>query len=205
MGNACFCEQVVSYKSEQILIKDTDDLSIKEKHKKKNKIKSKNKMDELLNYFNESEKEIINNLKKKGKPKRIPTKKRLEYNFDIKDNNKYELMLKRLLEQQNIKKNGPKRRETIRDDGKKIDEMVKNILIENKNDILNSHNHENNILIARQHFNKKGRFSVTLDRNPLLMNKLNSNKKRIQEQYLNNRKTICEVIGETKEYYKDNK
>ena len=103
-------------------------------------------------------------------------------------------MLKRLLEQQNIKKIGPKRRETIRKDGDNIKDMVKNLLIENKNDILNSKNNkENNTLLIKKAYNKKGRFSVTLDRNIFFMNNLNSNKKKFQEQYFNNRNTISEV------------
>ena len=103
-------------------------------------------------------------------------------------------MLKRLLEQQNIKKIGPKRRETIRKDGDNIKDMVKNLLIENKNDILKSKsNKENNTFLIKKAYNKKGRFSVTLDRNILFMNNLNSNKKKFQEQYFNNRNTINEV------------
>ena len=200
MGNSCFCEQVISYKADQILIKDNDKLNTKEKYKKKEKLKSKNKMNELLNYFNETEKEIINNFKKEQKDKRVSSKKRLKQFDDIKDKNKYELMLKRLLEQQNIKKNGPKRRETIREDGNKINDMVKNLLMENKNDILNSQNNENNTLLITKQVNKKGRLSVNVDRNALFMN--NFNKKKLQEQYLNNNKTICEVMGETKEYIK---
>ena len=108
-------------------------------------------------------------------------------------------MLKRLLEQQNIKKIGPKRRETIRKDADNIKDMIKNLLIENKNDILKSKsNKENNTFLIKKAYNKKGRFSVTLDRNILFMNNLNNNKKKLQEQYFNNRKTICEVDVEKK-------
>ena len=116
----------------------------------------------------------------------------------MKDDNKYELILKRLLEQQNIKKIGPKRRETIRfEGGDDIKEMVKNLLKENKKDILSkkSETENNNILLKKQ-FQKKGRFSVTIDKNTLLTNNVN-NKKKFQEQYLNNRNTICEVIAES--------
>ena len=196
MGNACFCEQAINYNSDQVLIKDNDKLNTKKK------LKSKNKMNELLNYFNESEKEIINNLKKKDKGKKIPSKKKLEFFYDTKDNNQHELMLKRLLEQQNIKKNGPKRRETIRGDGNKINDLVQNLLIENKNQNVNNNNNENNTLLISNQVNKKGRLSVNVDRNALFMNNLNNKKKKLQEQYLKNRKTICGVIGETKGYIK---
>ena len=216
MGNSCFCDNIhfikdvklnvcfqrqdISSKSDQILIKDEDKLNTNDKNKEKLQIinNSKKKMNEILNYFNESEKEIINNLKK-DRAKKI-AKKKQEETIDIKENNKYELMLKRLLEQQNIKKNGPKRRETIRKDGDYIKDMVNNILKENKNDILNNKNNKNEnntLLISKKYDIKKGRFSVNIDRNTIFMNKLH-NKKKIQEQIFKNRKTICaaDILGE---------
>ena len=114
--DVCFQKQYINNKSDQILSKDEDKINTNEKNKEQNKNKSKNKMNELLNYFNESEKEILNSFKKKDKAKKLAIKKRRDQTMDIVDNNKYELMLKRLLEQQNIKKNGPKRRQTIRKD-----------------------------------------------------------------------------------------
>ena len=118
--------------------------------------------------------------------------------MDSRDENKYELMLKRLLEQQNIKKNGPKRRETIRKDGDKIKDIVKNLLIENKNDVLKIKNkNENNSLLIKNKFSQKGRFSFTIDRNSLLVNNNNDNKRKFQQQYFHNRNTICEVMTES--------
>ena len=216
MGNSCFCDNIhfikdvklnvcfqrqdITSKSDQILVKDEDKLNTNDKNKEKVLFKkNSNKMNEILNYFNESEKEIINNLKK-DKAKRI-AKKKQDQTIDTKDNNKYELMLRRLLEQQNIKKTGPKRRETIRKGGDTIKDMVNNILIENKNDILNNKNKKNNenntLLISKKYDSKKGRFSVNIDRNAIFMNKLN-NKKKIQEQMFKNRKTICaaDILGE---------
>jgi hypothetical protein len=210
MGNSCFCDNIhfikdvklnvcfqkqdINIKSDQILKDDQTITNSKNKEKDKNKNKVTNKMNEIINYFNEGEKEILDNFKKKEKVKKIPQNKKLDNTINAKDDNKYELMLKRLLEQQNIKKIGPKRRETIRKDGDNIKEMVKNLLIENKNDILNSKNKsENNTLLIKKAYNTKGRFSVTLDRNILFMNNLNNNKKKFQEQYFNNRNTICEV------------
>ncbi len=201
--NACFNKQAINHKSDQILIRDENKTNSKErsKVKEKGKDKSKNKMDEILNYFNEGEKEIMNNLKKNAKAKHISTKKRTDHANDNKEDNKYELMLKRLLEQQNIKKVGPKRRGTIhKDEGEKIKEIVKNLLIENKNDILKNKNEDdqNNSLLIKKEFNKKGRFSVSIDRNTLFMNSLNNNKKKkFREQYLKNRNTMYEVIVES--------
>ena len=196
--NVCFQKQVINLKSDQILKDDEKITNSKHKEKNKNKKSSLNKMNEIINYFNEGEKEILDNIKKIEKSKRNPSKKKLDQTINAKNDNKYELMLKRLLEQQNIKKIGPKRRETIRKDGTHIKDMVKNLLIENKNDIINNKNKENNTLLIKNDYNKKGRFSVTLDRNILFMNNLNSNKKKLQEQYFNNRKTICEVDVEKK-------
>ena len=214
MGNSCFCDNIhfikdvklnlcfqkqdINNKSDHIIIRE-EQLNTNEKSKEKEKIKPKSKMNEILNYFNESEKEIMNNFKKKPKLKKIQTKKKNEMTVEIKEENKYELMLKRLLEQQNIKKIGPKRRETTRKEGEeKIKELVKNLLEENKNDVLKNKKNENNTLLIRKQFQKKGRFSVTIDRNSLYSNGININKKKqFQEQYFNNRNTICEVIAET--------
>ena len=210
MGNSCFCDNIhfikdvklnvcfqnqdINLKSDQILKDDQTITNSKNKEKDKNKKRVSNKMNEIINYFNEGEKEILDNIKKREKVKKIPQNKKLDQTINAKDDNKYELMLKRLLGQQNIKKIGPKRRETIRKDGDNIKDMVKNLLLENKNDILNNKNkNENNTLLIKKAYNKKGRFSVTLDRNILFMNNLNNNKKKFQEQYFNNRKTICEV------------
>ena len=197
-------QQTFNSKSDQILIKDEDKLVTNEKHKEKEKEKEndnekiKNKMNELFLYFNEGEKEIINNLKKNIKSKKLYIKSKLDRTIENKDDNKYELMLKRLLEQQNIKKTGPKRRKTIRkdDEGEKIQEMVKNILTENKNDIKRNKNKvENSSLLIKNKLYQKGRFSVTLDRHDLYKN--NKNKKnKFPDQYFKNRNTISEVIGE---------
>ena len=214
MGNSCFCDNIhfikdvklnvcfqkqdINNKSDHIIIKD-DHLNTNEKKQEKEnkKVKPKNKMFELINYFNEGEKEIINNFKKKQKLKKIPTKKKNDLTLDFKEDNKYELMLKRLLEQQNIKKIGPKRRETIRKAGEeKIKEIVKNLLVENKNDVLKNKKNENNTLLIKKQFQKKGRFSVTIDRNMIFSGNVN-NKKKLQEQYFNNRNTLCEVIPES--------
>ena len=203
--NVCFQKQEISDKSDQILIKEEkQNTSDKNREKKE---KDKNKMNELFIYFNDVEKEIMNDYKKSKVRKHIS--KNL-INTLNKEDNKYELMLKRLLEQQNIKKVGPKRRETIRKLGEeKIKDMVKNLLIENKNDILNKKNtndkkdknenkNENSSLLIKKEFNKKGRFSVAIDRNALFMNNLNNinNKKKAKRQYFNARNSISEVIGE---------
>ena len=215
MGNSCSCENIhfikdvklnvcfekmeIHPKSDQVLYKDGNKgnkviININEKENI-----SQKKMNEILNYFNEGEKEIINNIKKKNKLKKIQNKKKTNDIIDNnKDDNKYELILKRLLEQQNIKKIGPKRRETIRKEGDNIKDIVKELLKENKNMALSKKNSiESNSLLIKAQFNKKGRFSVTVDKKSLMDNINHNNKKKFQEQYLNNRMTICEVITES--------
>ena len=215
MGNSCSCENIhfikdvklnvclekmeIVPKSDQVLYNDgnKDNKVIINLNEKENI--SQKKMNEILNYFNEGEKEIINNIKKKNKLKKIQNKKKTNDIIDNnKDDNKYELILKRLLEQQNIKKIGPKRRETIRKEGDNIKDIVTELLKENKNIALNKKNSiESNSLLIKTQFNKKGRFSVTVDKKSLMDNINHNNKKKFQEQYLNNRMTICEVITES--------
>ena len=123
----------------------------------------KSKVSQIIDYFNEEEAEILkeyNMLKEKTK---IKSKKNTE--------DKYGLMLQRLLEQKNIKMIGPKRRETIRKEGEKIQTLVEQLLKENKNDILKQSRVESGgTLIIKQPPQKKGRASVTMDKNPLLVN-----------------------------------
>ena len=215
MGNSCSCENIhfikdvklnvclekveIIPKSDQELYNGDNKIVINLNEKKKKDNLAQKKMNEILSYFNEGEKEIINSIKKKNKLKKVQNKKKTNDIIDNnKDDNKYELILKRLLEQQNIKKIGPKRRETIRKEGDNIKDIVKELLKENKDLILNNKNIiETNTLLIKSQFNKRGRFSVTVDKKSLMDNINTHNKKKFQEQYLNNRMTICEVITES--------
>jgi hypothetical protein len=215
MGNSCSCENIhfikdvklnvclekmeILPKSDQVLYNDGNKIIINLNEKKNKDSLTQKKMNEILSYFNEGEKEIINNIRKKNKVKKAQNKKKTNDLIDNnRDDNKYELILKRLLEQQNIKKIGPKRRETIRKEGDNIKDIVTELLKENKNIALNKKNSiESNSLLIKTQFNKKGRFSVTVDKKSLMDNINHNNKKKFQEQYLNNRMTICEVITES--------
>ena len=215
MGNSCSCENIhfikdvklnvclekmeIVPKSDQVLYNDGNKIIINLNEKKNKDSLTQKKMNEILSYFNEGEKEIINNIRKKNKVKKAQNKKKTNDLIDNnRDDNKYELILKRLLEQQNIKKIGPKRRETIRKEGDNIKDIVTELLKENKNIALNKKNSiESNSLLIKTQFNKKGRFSVTVDKKSLMDNINHNNKKKFQEQYLNNRMTICEVITES--------
>ena len=110
-------------------------------------------------------------------------------------------MLKRLLEQKNIKRNGPKRRETIRNEDK-IKILINEILLENINEIKNNKNNEKilnqeNDLLIKNINNQNFRFSATIDKNQILSNNLNSKKHLYNYQYRN---TINEIINESSGY-----
>ena len=109
--NVCFKEPPVEKDKEQIII-DLD-------NQNNNNNKLGTKINDLKIYFNEVENELMhyNNLHKSKKitKKHLSKKKHINALNKLSDN-KYELMLKRLLEQKKIKRNGPKRRETIRKD-----------------------------------------------------------------------------------------
>ena len=120
--------------------------------------------------------------------------------------NKYELMLKRLLEQKKIKPKGPKRRETIRNDEQikiLINEVIsegqiKKVIDDNENNIKNkvdNSNHENDLLIKNI---KKSKFrsSVTVEHNIIITNK-DKIFKISNQNLLIYRKTINDKIYES--------
>jgi hypothetical protein len=131
MGNGCICLQDVTDK-----YKDIELDSLLEEH-----IKNSNEQIEATNlyniarYFNEGEKEINTKIEKK-KVKRILSHKKVKtaYNNNNNANNtKYELMLKRILEQKKIERKGPKRRKTLRiNNNADIIKIVNEVIDENK-------------------------------------------------------------------------
>ena len=79
-------------------------------------------------------KKKIQKTKKKKIRKILSFKKLKNANTLYSNNPKYELMLKRLLEQQNKEKKGPKRRETIRiNNNKKFIKLIHEAIEDNKN------------------------------------------------------------------------
>ena len=157
---------------------------------------SKSKISQLVDYFNQGETAIIEEINRGKQKAKVINKK--------SNNEKYELMLKRLLEQQNIKKIGPKRRQTIRTDGDKIHNIVKELLQENKNNVLKGTLIAENLegtLIIKQSLQKQGKyFSLTIDKNPLLIN----NKKKVGNNFFKKRNSLNEMInkGDLSEFQK---
>ena len=193
MGNTCFCSNsnymqdikldlfqkpIVNTKTDQIGQKDSDDTS--------------NKINNILNYFNQTEKEIVINLMKKEKSKKYATKKKQNKKYDtLIEGSKYEEMLKRLLEQKKIKRFGPKRRETVRKE-EKIKTMVNEILQENKDDIkskINSSKKDTSdtqsSIIIKKNNAFKTRFSFNMDRNAILRNNITKSKNTNSDNKIN--------------------
>lgn len=177
MGNGCFCktgnyirdinldsspqQPIINNKTEHI-IKDEDD--------------SEQKIGKLLNYFHESGKEILSDLKKKEKIKKQLYKKQSDKKFDtLVDNNQYVIMLERLLTQKQFTMSGPKRRETIRN-GENIKNMVAEILKENKDEINQKKNEmkkKKHSLIIKGHKEIRGRLSAIIPKNGIITNSFN--------------------------------
>ena len=209
MGNGSFCTSPKCYikdiriniclDNKSINIISEQDLNKEEKSNKK----PKNGIIQLKKYFDENEKEIINTLNQREKAKKNINKKKRQSMYIVESNNKYELMLKRLLDQKKIQRNGPKRRETIRNE-EKIKILVKEILIENKNEVKkNMYSCESNnslnkscTLLIKNKNNSKMRFSSTIDivkPDNKTNNKVN---KKFQNQHLKNANTLNEIINE---------
>ena len=157
-------------KTDQVLTRDISQGEAEKEKESNIKTIKQNSLHGIISYFNEVEKEILTDIyKQQDKDKKYTRNK---------DNARYELMLQRLLEQQNIKKVGPKRRETIRNKKNKIKEMVKQILQENKNEILKNTNikdiNDENItlLITQQEKIERWSQSQTMDKKILMQNNI---------------------------------
>ena len=157
-------------KTDQVLTRDISQGEAEKEKESNIKTIKQNSLHCIISYFNEVEKEILTDIyKQQDKDKKYTRNK---------DNTRYELMLQRLLEQQNIKKVGPKRRETIRNKKNKIKEMVKQILQENKNEILKNTNikdiNDENItlLITQQEKIERWSQSQTMDKKILMQNNI---------------------------------
>jgi len=165
-------------KSDRVLTKDipqNDD----NKEVKLNIKNDSSKFNSILNYFNTEEKEILAEFYKQRDKEKIMTRN--------KENSNYELTVKRLLEQQTLKKVGPKRRQTIRNEGDKILKIVKQIIQENKEEAMRTMNTKDKeseeITLRNTSPHKKGRYSQNIDKNMLMNNRIKKNHiKAIKEE-----------------------
>ena len=204
MGNSCICINANNYIKDIKINISTDKQSINsitehiiKKEDTKNEQKEK-RITQLKKYFNENEQEILNSiLNQKEKDRKILKKKNrksmLATGFD---KNKYELMLKRLLEQKKIKRKGPKRRQTIRKSDI-IKPLINEVFKENKKLITNNYNTNglnktNSTLIIKNNNNQNMRLSVTIDKEAINNNK----KSNIKLLYFQNANTLNEMIND---------
>ena len=220
MGNSFICSQFFhdiklsicyqnncSEKEEEEII-DIRNNNYNDKDNKENKgnnHKYEINIQELKNYFNEKGYDTINNNTIEKPKKHLNKKKHINALNKLSDN-KYELMLKRLLEQKNVKRKGPKRRETIRKE-KKIKKIVNEVISgnlkviqenKNNNNKKNDIQKEENDLLIKNINNIKLRSASTSDKNAILANiNVNKNLNKNNLQHLN---TINEIINESSGY-----
>ena len=186
MGNTCFCSNSKYMQDIKLDLFQKPIVNTKtktEQNGQKDSVDTSNKINNILNYFNQTEKEIVINLMKKEKSKKYVTKKKQNKKSDtLIEGNKYEEMLKRLLDQKKIKRFGPKRRETVRKEDK-IKSMVNEILQENKEDIkskIYSSKKETSdtqsSIIIKKNIGFQSRLSFNIDRNAMLRNNITKSK-----------------------------
>lgn len=131
MGNACFnntCNCIIKHFD---ICVDNNISNIKVEHSDIDEAQPNTQINRLKKYFMKSEKELSDDFYKKNL--KVSGKKRRSSGFInllLIDKNKYEEMLKKLLEQKNIERKGPKRRKTIRRSDT-IKELVKEVINEN--------------------------------------------------------------------------
>ena len=186
MGNTCFCSnskytQDIKLDSfQQPIVNTKTDQNGQKDYSEDNS----NRINNILNYFNQTEKEIVSNLMKKEKSKKYKIKKKIlnKQSDTLIEGSKYEEMLKRLLDQKKIKRFGPKRRETVRKEDR-IKSLVNEILQENKEDIkskIYSSKKETSdtqsSIIIKKNKGFQTRFSFNIDRNVILRNNITKNK-----------------------------
>ena len=134
MGSACFTNTSNYIKKNFYICLDDNLSNIKEKEEKIDEENNSNtRIINLKNYFIQNEKEILEEYNNDIKIKMNNNKKQRESLYiNVFDNNKYETMLKKLLQQKSIERKGPKRRETIRESNQIIN-LVKEVLKEKNN------------------------------------------------------------------------
>lgn len=136
MGNGCICIRNLCL----------EDIKVETFIEEQNHPTESNLYNNIVKYFDDFERDLTIKIEKKHL-KKILSFKRLKNLNTIRsiENNKYELMLNRLLEQKKIERKGPKRRETIRiNNNKNLIKLVKESIEDNKKKENNKENNQNN-------------------------------------------------------------
>ena len=145
MGNGCICfKNVISHYKDVKL-----ETLLEEQIQNENEQIEATNLTNLYNiakYFNEGEKEINTKMEIKNVKRIISHKKAKNLkSYNNVGDLKYELMLKRLLEQKKIERKGPKRRNTLRiNNNQDTIKMIKEVIDENKIEKNNKSRNENN-------------------------------------------------------------
>lgn len=207
MGNSCICFKNVNYKDIKL-----DSLLLDQKIKVNEQSESTN-LYTLAKYFNEGEKEINTKIQK-IKLKRILShqKAKKTKSFNNKGDSKYELMLKRLLDQKKIQRTGPKRRKTIRiNNNIEVKKLIEGVVKENKEkmkinldntkreSILLNYLDKNKLVHGRQsfHINKfehnkiKNNFQDTEINNGVLLNDIKNINTNTNSNYISDTNYAC--------------
>ena len=131
MGNGCFCLKNVSNQFNDVKL---DSLLEEQNDIEKDQLEATN-LYNIVKYFNEGEKEINTKIEKRNVKRILSHKKAKNFkSYNVAGDSKYELMLKRLLEQKKIERKGPKRRKTLRvNNNKNIAKLINEVIEENKN------------------------------------------------------------------------
>ena len=200
MGNSCFCiNNNYFYNSKINICFDTDSMiGITEKvlsNGDTNNQKQEIGINKLKKYFDEND-----NLIEKEKLRKYMFRKKRETILGTTIDIKYEIMLKRLLDQKNIKRKGPKRRKTIRNNDNGIIKIIDEVILENKNENKNNKKEENKFLNAtliiknKNNSKKKQSTSIIITKNEQkdrLINNINNRiNRKLKKKQLKNAKTL---------------
>ena len=203
MGNSCFCTTNNFFNNPRINICFENDSMIGITEKVLSKGDSDNQKQEvginkLKKYFDESD-----NLIEKEKLRKYMFRKKRETILGTTIDIKYEIMLKRLLDQKSIKRKGPKRRKTIRSDENEIKKIIDEVIQENKNEKKNSNNNKkeenkllNATLIIKKNNNSKKKQSTSIiitksEKKDRLINNINNRiNRKLKKKQLKNANTL---------------
>ena len=170
MGNGCTCyTDILSQEIKNDTFVEVENGPIKKKT-----------LYEIAKYFNEAEKEVNVKNDKKRLKKILSYKKLKNLNTLYNTNSKYELMMKRLLEQKNIERKGPKRRETIRLNNDNFPKLIKEAIEEYKNPDKNKkNNYKKQGSILLNYKDKVNSMSLVTGKHSVIIKKLS--KKQLYE------------------------
>ena len=205
MGNGCTCFKNVCHKLNDI---NLEPLVEGQTQNGKDQIEITNLFN-IVKYFNEGEKEINTKIEKRNIRKILSHKKAKNIkSYNTTGDSKYELMLKRLLDQKNIERKGPKRRKTIRKNNnsdfiKLIHEVIE-INKLNKKNIQTSDNQQinentnSNLNISKREsilLNNKDKKKLNHSRQSFNINKFSHKKitNNFQETEINNGQILNEI------------